>query len=176
MEQENFLSKVDEAIRMVYTNDRDLLGLKVNERAIAHRLAVYLERAISGKEVDCEYNRYGSDLGPKTLPGIKNCSGKKETDWIIPDIIIHLRKSKDKDNLAVFEIKSHSKLDDCDKRKLEGLTSKEGRFKYDFGVGIEFHSDQFKILLFVDGAPQLMAEGTDEKFGKNAPKVQRAHP
>ncbi len=160
MEQADFLAKVDEAIRKVYENDRDLIDLKANERAIAHRLAVYLEETDSGKTVDCEYNRYGSVTDPKALPGVEHCKEDKETDWIIPDILIHMRRSEDKNNLAVFEIKSNSKLDECDKKKLAGLTLKSGNFKYDFGLGIGFYKAHFTRLLFVDGKPQEKATQT----------------
>ena len=89
---------------------------------------------------------------PKALPGIENCKKKKETDWIVPDILIHVRKSENRDNFAVFEIKSLSNLDDCDRRKLAGMTFKEGIFKYDVGVGVEFHRNYFSRFLFVNGA------------------------
>jgi hypothetical protein len=151
MESDYFLKVTEDALRTVYERDIDLIGPKANERAVAHRLAVYLEPSFEGMNVDCEYNWYGEELGPKQLPGIGNCSEGKETDWIVPDILIHARKSKDEGNLAVFEIKSGSKLDDCDKLKLEGMTSKNGRFRYDYGVGVEFYTDHCDRLMFVDG-------------------------
>src|SRR2546428_1617778 len=151
MKRVDFLRKIDGAIEKVYKKDADLIDLNANERAIAHRLAVYLEGVIPGTNVDCEYNRYGAVRTPKALPGIESCKEKKEKDWIIPDILIHVRKSEDRDNFAAFEIKCLSKLDNCDARKLAGLTSRDGRFKYDFGVGVEFYRNYFNRLLFVNG-------------------------
>ncbi|MHB8568093.1 MAG: hypothetical protein ACYC7D_15930 [Nitrososphaerales archaeon] len=154
MELPDFVRATETAIRNVYKNDIDLIGLKVNERAIAHRFAVYLETLFTGNNIDCEYNRYGEELSPKELSGIAHCRGTKETDWIIPDVLIHVRKSRERDNLSVFEIKSNGRLDYCDRKKLGGMTSKAGKFKYDFGMGIEFHKDYAEIILFMDGQQQ----------------------
>ena len=154
MELDDFLRATEDALRTVYERDIDLVGLKASERAIAHRFAVYLESSFTEMSVDCEYNQYGEELGPKQLPGIETCIERKETGWIIPDILIHVRNSKDGENLAVFEIKSGSELDDCDRLKLQGMTSKDGWFKYDFGMGVEFYADHCNRLLFVDGKQQ----------------------
>lgn len=166
MKLEDFLKATDAALKTVYERDIDLIGLKANERAIAHRFAVYLESSFEGKDVDCEYNRYGGELGPQQLPGIEKCKEGKEMDWIIPDIIIHARKSRGKENLAVFEIKAGTNLDDCDKLKLQGMTSKNGQFKYDFGMGVEFYSDHCNRFLFIEGKQQGEPVRSDTSQGK----------
>ena len=154
MNRQNFLSNVDLAVRNVYKYDRDLLELQANERALAHRLAVYIEPLFKGHSIDCEYNRYGTELAPKSIPGIKICKqGKHPTDSIVPDILIHIRKSEDKDNLAAFEIKLNAPLSMCDHLKLKGLTSINEKYKYEFGIGLEFYSDRCSRLLYVDGRP-----------------------
>jgi hypothetical protein len=151
MDEGNLLKKVDLALRVFYDNDSNLLEIDANERTVAHRFALYLEFLFEGRNVDCEYNRYGDELGPKTLPGIEHCNSRKETDWIIPDILIHTRKSRDKDNLAVFEIKVGKVMDLCDERKLSGMTKKDGRFKYDYGLFVCFYEDSYQINLFTNG-------------------------
>jgi len=154
MELDDFLKATEDAVRSVYETDIDLVGSKANGRAITHRFAVYLEPSFPDMNVDCEYNPSGEELSPKQLPGIEKCKEGKETDWIIPDILIHVRKSEDEDNLAVFEIKSGSELDECDRLKLMGMTSESGPFKYDFGLGVEFYPDHCDRLLFIDGKQQ----------------------
>jgi hypothetical protein len=164
LETKDFLEVTDSAIRSVYRNDIQLIELKVNERAVAHRLAVYLERLISGWDVDCEYNRYGKSLDPKKLPGIEECKKDKPTDWIIPDILIHVRHSEDRDNFAVFEIKLGQALDQCDKMKLIGMTAKDGDFKYDFGIGVEFYFKFYVRHLFING---VLQKAFSERFEVN---------
>ena len=163
MKPGEFLTNMEIAIAETYRNDRDLIGLRVNERALAHRFALYMEPLFKGWNIDCEYNRYGDELGPKTLSGIEGCERRKETDWIVPDILIHKRRSKDKENLAVFEIKSESALDNCDRLKLKGMTSQSGRFKYEYGIGVEFRNDSCRKILFTDGTPRR--EFASQSFG-----------
>lgn len=151
MERADFLDATDGALRRVYERDPELVGAKANERAIAHRLSVYLESAFVGLNVDCEYNKYGDDLRTKLLPGMEKCMEGKENDWIVPDVLIHDRKAADGLNVAVLEIKLGSRLDDCDKLKLEGMTSKNGPFGFDFALGIEFYKDHCDRLLFSNG-------------------------
>ena len=90
---------VSEAIAEFAKYDSDLLHLHVNERSIAHRLAIYIECRIAKWNVDCEYNR---DL---SKPKMRQSDKKK----IIPDIIVHRRNKPQ--NLLFVEIKktSHSK-------------------------------------------------------------------
>jgi hypothetical protein len=54
-----------EALRELLERDTNLFAIDVNERTLAHRLAVYLERRLPDLHVDCEYNRHGHD--PKRL-------------------------------------------------------------------------------------------------------------
>ena len=168
MEPDDFLKATEDALRTVYERDIDLVGLKANERAVAHRFAVYLESSFAEMNVDCGYNQYGEELSSKQLPGTEKCVETKDADWIIPDILIHVRKSQDGGNLAVLEVKSGSELDDCDKLKLQGMTSKDGRFKYDFGMGVEFYPDHCIRLLFIDGKQQAESMRLDtSQYSKN---------
>ena len=65
---------VNESLQELLTNDRILLVNDVAERAIAHKLAVYLQRYVDrlnlgGIHVDCEYNRnsVAGNSAPKTV-------------------------------------------------------------------------------------------------------------
>jgi hypothetical protein len=109
----------------VYQNDRFLIENNVREEAVSHRLAVYLERAFLGFDVDCEYNK-AEDL-PKKLLTEPDFSCNKMLDesqqraarqsWVRsnsskngnglrPDIIVHQRgRSAVSDNLLVAECK-----------------------------------------------------------------------
>jgi len=49
--------KVRTSIELLIRNDAHLLKIDVNERSITHRLAVHLQDAFKGWDVDCEYNR-----------------------------------------------------------------------------------------------------------------------
>lgn len=75
---------------------------------------------------------------------------KKWTDRIIPDIIIHERNT-DKNNLLVIEMKKEDD-DNCDIKKLKGLTYQNGVFKYKLGLFIKFDPQYKPILMwFEDG-------------------------
>jgi hypothetical protein len=67
--------------------DRDcrLVQLGPSERAVAHRLAVYLEQEFPDWHVDCEYNRQGDD-GDRKQVRIDDVD--RDVD---PDIIVHIR-------------------------------------------------------------------------------------
>ncbi|MEM0135344.1 MAG: hypothetical protein QXU18_08995 [Thermoplasmatales archaeon] len=134
--------KVDVCLGILFKNDACLLQIEVNERAVSHKLAEYLQQEFPDWNVDCEYNRRESDI--KTLRGIHECSNKRKTDRVSPDIIIHKRKKDD--NLLVIEIKIDTD-DPCDIKKLEKFTSNSGEFKYKHGLFIKFNSDNEKPTL-----------------------------
>ena len=84
-ERDEIEVRLARAIARVLDNDRRLLEHGPSERAVAHRLAVYLENEFPGWHTDCEYNRQGSETDHKqvNLP-----DGKKDAD---PDIVVHFR-------------------------------------------------------------------------------------
>ena len=52
--------RIMHAIDSLRMNDFHLIKYDCNERAIAHRLAIYIEQIFNGEySVDCEYNRDG---------------------------------------------------------------------------------------------------------------------
>jgi hypothetical protein len=87
---------IAEAITEFAKYDIPLLHLHVNERSIAHRLAIYIECRTNGWNVDCEYNR------DRSRPKMRQSDKKK----IIPDIIVHRRNTPK--NLLIVEIKKTS--------------------------------------------------------------------
>lgn len=126
-----------------------------SERAIAYRLAFYLEfemrsmglaSDIGPLVVDCEYNRHGGKL--KTLGVeqklkyiVEQARNKKwdESDdddfnvfSVAPDIVVHQRRT-DANNLLVVEIKKRSnpESEEYDDLKLKLFTES----KYDEGYG-----------------------------------------
>ena len=137
-------ARVIAAVGKFRKNDIALIMVDAHERSMSHKLAQYVQEQFNGWDVDCEYNRHGSE--PKEI--LENGSwrrwanaytllGDEKAKTIYPDIVVHRRLS-DEDNLLVVEVKksttvSESKLD-ID--KLEALTSKNYEYRYHFGVQI----------------------------------------
>ena len=84
----------------VIDNDLRLLRLGPSERAVAHRLAVYLEQEFPAWSTDCEYNRQGN-VGDRKQAVLNPNEAAKDVD---PDIIIHQR-GPDGPNLLAIEVK-----------------------------------------------------------------------
>ena len=129
------------AIRTLYERDRHLLSVDANERAITHRLAVYLEQLFAGWDVDCEYNRVGAD--PKRIDDFEdhlrgvntNEDPARDTHGktVFPDIIVHMRDTLD--NLLVVEAKKQSSRipDDIDRMKIR-MYMESAHLQYRFGA------------------------------------------
>jgi hypothetical protein len=105
---------VDLCLERLLTNDRYLLIHNVSERAITHRLAVYLEQTFLGWHVDCEYNR-----NVDAVKRIHRIIGRKlPEDDVYPDIIVH-RRGNHESNLLAIEVKKANNLNtDWDIAKL----------------------------------------------------------
>ena len=140
------------ALAKLEVNERNIILNDINERTLAHRLAVYLGENFTGYDIDVEYNR-NLEKGkhePKYVYIIKNefeesykrakeiggdISSFMEQVTSYPDIIVHER-GNNSHNLLVVEIKkSNNKSDwEIDKKKLEGFTSKDYGYGYKVGV------------------------------------------
>ena len=122
--EESVAAVVLKALRNLFRRDSYLLDVDASERAITHRLAIYLQAAFKDWDVDCEYNRNG--LEPKTtrLPVEGTSTADEHAVTIFPDIIVHHRDSED--NLLAIEIKkSSSNIPlDFDRRKLRSYRRK----------------------------------------------------
>ncbi len=141
--------KVETGLDQLFKIDSFLLEKSVNERTISARLHLYLTEFFPKHMVDCEYNKH-SQHDQKILMGIKECSEKKKSDLVIPDIIIHTRDT-DEDNLLVIEIKKDG-TDECDIKKLEKFTDQSGIFRYKLGLFIKFNLTNKPLLTwFEDG-------------------------
>lgn len=135
--------------------DELLLVNDVSERAIAHKLAEYLQKRIWWLDVDCEYNR-DATRGPREPKAIweyektalrdleelvnshkedKTVFDKLERIRVYPDIIVHRRGSNDK-NLLVIELKKKPNKVDFDHEKLLAFTSQTGPNAYRFTLGV----------------------------------------
>jgi hypothetical protein len=81
----------------VLDKDFDLLALGAHEQAIAHRIAVNLERRFPAYHVDCEYNR--QKYKEKARPPEKDAPKTMR-----PDIIVHHRNTAS--NVLAVEMKA----------------------------------------------------------------------
>ncbi|MHB8118317.1 MAG: type II toxin-antitoxin system HicB family antitoxin [Methanothrix sp.] len=146
--------KINDSILLLIKNDSYLLKREVHERAIAHRLALYLEPKFSEWDVDCEYNRDYHDE-PKKLPRyLLDEAERDETKekTVIPDIIVHHRGPGDYHNLLAIEIKTTNNStpdkDNFDYLKLMAFKS-ELKYKYSlfikFNTGNHFKEDSINI-------------------------------
>jgi hypothetical protein len=90
------------AVARLLANDRHLLMVDANERAITHRLAVLLEPEFPGWDVDCEYNRDLGEVKELELPERDRATpGVMRSRPVLPDIIVHHRNTEE--NLLVIE-------------------------------------------------------------------------
>ena len=135
MTDKEIKKQVNVAIKILFKKDRFLLKNKVNERAVAHKLAEYFQQLFPAWHVDCEYNK--KRLESKELGGINECDEQKRTDRVYPDIIIHQRNTDS--NLLVIEIKTIRNEEACDIQKLKLFTNQTGDYRYQLGLFIKFN-------------------------------------
>ena len=112
MELAEVKKRLENAICLLYTKDKYLLEVKINERSITHRLGLYLQDAFKDWDVDCEYNRYGDD--PKRLP----LGSSNRKDSVYPDIIVHKRGVQESNLLAIEAKKMGNNDKELDLKKL----------------------------------------------------------
>jgi len=135
----NYKETIRSALRDLWNSDRSLLDTNASERAICHRLAIYIEMRINDAgvklNVDCEYNRMGSSV-PKALFGIKGTKIPKGKS-VHPDIIIHSR-TNETENILVLEVKKSSSknIDKFDEKKIDGYVD-ELRYRNGYCVLIK---------------------------------------
>lgn len=124
--------RVIAAVDLLLQEDSYLFKIGVGERALSHRLAVYLEAKFDEWHVDCEYDRDGID--PKRIVGGSG-NDADEGSRVLPDIVVHRRGPGP--NLLVLELKksSNRESDDRDFAKLRAYT---GQLGYTHGVFIRF--------------------------------------
>ena len=127
------LNKVVAALGEFYVREAFLLDKDAGERALAHRLAVHVERQFSGWDVDCEYDR----LGERTLRlphGTIVSTDEHLAKSVFPDIVVHQRDIPN--NLLAIELRkatNHQPIEH-DQQKLQALTDPHLWFAYWIGV------------------------------------------
>jgi len=129
-----------------------------SERAIAHRLAVYIENEFrkvglitdtGPVVVDCEYNRHLDGAKIQRIPDslksiVEKAKRRPKPDSdddgfyvfsVAPDIVVHER-GNDKQNLLVVEVKKTTNLEipEYDRLKLECFTNKSSDYGYKLGA------------------------------------------
>jgi hypothetical protein len=127
------LNKLVAALQEFYARETYLFERDLGERALAHRLAVQIERQFSGWDVDCDYNRLGERtlrLPKGTIVSTDDALGKS----VYPDIVVHQRAIPK--NLLAVEVRkdlNHQPMDH-DRHKLKALTDPHLWFAYRIGV------------------------------------------
>lgn len=123
------------ALICLFTEDKKLFELNVNERSITHRLALYLQDLYQDWNVDCEYNRDKHDKKELELPGLKPDSKDTDAQTVFPDIIIHKRNSDE--NYLVIEAKKTSS-NVSKKADIKKLNAFRDQLGYQYALFIEF--------------------------------------
>jgi hypothetical protein len=129
-------SRITKALNHLLENDDYLFDHSLNERAIAHKLAVYLHGVFPSWHVDCEYNREGDVV--KKIPLSDACKKLlRRTGAVSPDIIIH-KRGPNGPNLLAIEIKKVGQAGKkCDLEKLQGYIQHIG---YEYGLFLCFRT------------------------------------
>lgn len=120
------------AVQTLLDRDAYLLWADVNERTVTHRLAIYVEQAFPGWDVDCEYNRDGHD--PKEI-AFGSGDDAEHGSRVFPDVIVHKRGTTE--NHVVFEVKK-SNNPEPDDRDFEKLCCYRHQLGYQHGVFVRF--------------------------------------
>jgi hypothetical protein len=114
-------------------HDIFLLEKDVGERAISHRLGLYLQSKFSEMNVDCEYNRKGSNIDAKRF------GPKVKSRPVYPDIIVH-KRGDDSNNILAIEVKKQGRKGlEYDETKLKHFTLNDYH-KYRFGLLLIFNT------------------------------------
>ncbi|KAF6578397.1 hypothetical protein G9G54_14090 [Paenibacillus sp. EKM212P] len=155
----NIKLKVDIAISNLLEFDQYLLSHDLNERTIAHKLAVYLQEEFNEYNVDCEYNKNVEEESKKKMIYIleqecQEIKRKFNKDIFVddieymglstfPDIVIH-KRGENTSNLLIIEIKKSTNSIDrgFDFQKLKCYTdnSRYNNLSYAWGLFIEFET------------------------------------
>lgn len=136
------------ALKLLIENDIELIRNQSREECINHKFAQYLEELLKSRgvltklelNVDVEYDKYKEDEK-------KSSCGRN----IRPDIIVHKRKSGNKNNLMVIEAKKNY-IDEKDRYKIMDLV-KNKDFEYSLGAGAAYlpNRNYMKIKFFLPG-------------------------
>ncbi len=134
--------RVKTALAKVEEYDFELLADGPSERAVAHRLAVYLEQDFSGWHVDCEFNRQGEERkrGTKRVSTSGLLGRSRKDGWadVSPDIVIHKRRTAH--NLLAIEVKLADSAGLArDREKLRKYLTEE-HLRYAFAILVTYRN------------------------------------
>jgi hypothetical protein len=127
------LDKIVAAVKEFYAREAFLFEHDLGERALAHRLAMHVERQFPDFEADCDFDR----LGPRTL-NMPHGSIVSTDDHlgksVYPDIVVHQRSVPN--NLIAIEVRkvSNHQPVEHDRQKLRALTDPHIWFAYWIGI------------------------------------------
>jgi len=128
----NVENLLNEAIRQFLCFDSSLLKVHVNERAISHKLAIYIEMCFPCWDVDCEYNRNHDDPKRLNIKPRSIQSNDLKTTTVLPDIIVHKRGTDE--NFIVIEMKKDSSSESDDNYDLDKLRAFKRELGYKFAI------------------------------------------
>jgi hypothetical protein len=143
VKQSDVEARLKKAEEKLLRTDRFLLENDVNERSITHKLAQYLQEEFFPEwDVDCEYNRVGTEEMAKKLDlkAEPSCTDDTHARTVYPDIIVHHR-GKEYENLLVIEAKKNSSPAGTsrDEEKLKAFGKELG---YKYCVLVTFERDR----------------------------------
>lgn len=143
---EDIKREVVGAVALVVRRDTYLLANALYEPVLTHRIAVYLEGRFPTHDVDCEYNQ---NMGAaKATPDYGN---------LRPDILVHCRGHNNPWNLLAVEAKKVGRTGSDDLKKLRGLKSAAGRFRYQVVAFVRLGT-RSALVDFGDAEPTLVPE------------------
>ena len=135
---------VRNALQKLIKHDSYLLDVDCAEQTISHRLAIYLAEEFPRYDVDCEYNRDGTNV--KRLSLAQQCvqvaDGGIYLTGVVPDIVVHMRGTHD-DNLLVIEMKKAEENIEHDRLKLNAF---KAQLNYQYAAHIVVGSLGGQIL------------------------------
>lgn len=135
---------IESALTQMHIRDRNLLQSN-REWAISAKLGMYLHNELQYWDVDCEYNKVGSNDDPKRMS-----NGKKSR----PDITIHKRECIEiENNLLYIEVKFLNSEVELDMDKLIDFTSPSRRnrnLQYQYSASISFFPE-VQVIWLKDG-------------------------
>lgn len=142
-------SKIVHCIDRIYNEDGDLFRRNNYEVTVSTKLAQYLFLEFPKYNVDCEYNKHIDEEKTVTING--------DNRLVRPDILIHNRGT-DEHNLVAIEIKKVQNRTNRgrDYDKLIAFTIKDGEYRYELGVFIDFTQlPKDRIIKFFENGGEI---------------------
>jgi len=141
MNESEIINGIKSALEKLKENDKFLLETHQYERTITHKLAEYMEPFFKEFDVDVEWNK-GLDGKDQKM----RLHGKDV--WVVPDIIVHNRKTGDK--FVAIEVKlsrASTPVIEQDKVKLKEY-KKQIKYKYAFLViiGVSKQTGESEVI------------------------------